>query len=234
MEFSEETVLSKLNKAVRTSIKNYVTDILVEEFRPIAADYVNIRNNGETKVELSDVVSAYRAMTENNFEENVKISLKGVTIGLGDEVRLGYSSIDYSEEFDTSDFRWFSAYLKGIRRKYILINRNVITQSYLDSLVENKVISLDERNHFVERLNVYYSSGPELESLITNGQVFKFAGAVLLDPDFFFYEGWDLIHSPAFVALNIENNVNYFSRVISRLGEGDLSKLLIQGIVTDK
>jgi hypothetical protein len=234
MELTEENVLNNLNKAVKTSIKNYVVGVLVEEFRPIASDYVNIRNNGTTKVEISDVMSAFRLMMENNFEENVKISLKSITIGLGDEVRLGYNSIDYSEEFSVSDFRWFSAYIKGVRRRYILINRNTITQSYLDELVENKVISFDERNHFIERISLYYSSNPEVKELITEGKVFKFGGAVMLDPDFFFYEGWDLIHSPSFVALNIENNVNYFSRVFSRLGEGDLSKLLIQGIVIKK
>jgi len=219
--------MDKLNYIARVPLKGPIVNILVEEFRPIAIDYSNIRNNSNTPISYEDILTSYQNVVLNSYEEGVSISTSGIEIGLLNDQQFGMYNTDYSEEFSLGDFRWVSAYLNGIRRKYILIDKGQITPKFLEDLVQNNVISSEERDHFVERLNTYYGVSAESLSLLTEGKLFKFSGAILAEPDFFFQDGWDLIHSPEYVAGNIEVSGSYIQRVYSRLQNSGVSEFII-------
>jgi hypothetical protein len=228
-----DKILSILKEEVILNSKENFISLVVEEFKPILHDFLSIRNpsfEGEYQDSEESILEAFKEFISGDFDKNISVTNDGISIGVGDKEALGFGLTDFSTSESLSGFKWVYPYIDGTRSEYIFLNAEKIP-SLLFDLVDSKAISREEVGFYLDRLNFYTGVSPQSLELRRSGKLLLFAGGVLIEPDFFFQDGWDKVLSPEYFSSNIETGYKFLENVSNRISEENIFQTAIENTI---
>ena len=171
---SFEEVKKAIVSELKGETKSKILDIIVEEFIPIAQDYMEINPpfEGEGSPSLNDTVKSFRELLSTQYDSNIIVTNDEISIGFADKRSLGAGVVDVSR---AEGLEWVNFYISGHRNRKVFLDLELIS----DMIREGDIQELD-----------LFRFERTVDGYMDDNSVIKFGKGVLLDIDRFEQDGW--------------------------------------------